>query len=116
MPVADALAVGTHDVPRIDFGVMRRAMSCSPKTPEIAGNQKVSGQAIAGWVVKAIGGPVLVIAAACGWYGVAVTVGGTPVAQWSRWITPFGVSGVLYLVNVLLMPENSAEISRIIRG
>lgn len=37
----------------------------------------------------------------------ALTVGATPIAQWSRWITPFGVSGLLYLVNFLFVRENS---------
>lgn len=42
----------------------------------------------------------------------ALTVGATPVAQWSQWITPFGVSGVLYLVNFFWVPEESANIGR----
>jgi apolipoprotein N-acyltransferase len=40
----------------------------------------------------------------------ALTVGATPVAQWSRWITPFGVSGLLYLVNFTLVRENAANL------
>lgn len=49
--------------------------------------------------------------AACGvtWSvtNLALTVGSTPLAQWSRWITPFGVSGGLYVVNFLLIPDES---------
>ncbi|MCX7387557.1 MAG: hypothetical protein NTX48_12910 [Planctomycetales bacterium] len=37
----------------------------------------------------------------------ALTVGATPLAQWSRWITPFGVAGLLYFVNFLLSPDRS---------
>lgn len=40
----------------------------------------------------------------------ALTVGATPLAQWSRWITPFGVSGLLYLVNFLLIIEDSGKL------
>lgn len=35
----------------------------------------------------------------------ALTVGATPIAQWSQWITVFGVSGLLYLVNFSLVRE-----------
>jgi apolipoprotein N-acyltransferase len=42
----------------------------------------------------------------------ALTVGATPLAQWSRWITPFGVSGVLYLVNFHFVRENSSNLGR----
>jgi apolipoprotein N-acyltransferase len=42
----------------------------------------------------------------------ALTVGGTPLAQWSRWITPFGVAGILYFVNFLLVLENSTSTVR----
>jgi len=37
----------------------------------------------------------------------ALTVGATPVAQWSEFITPFGVSGILYLVNFLFARKSS---------
>ena len=50
------------------------------------------------------------------WLGVSwsvsnfsLTVGATPLAQWSRWITPFGVAGILYLVNFLLSPHSSSD-------
>ena len=42
----------------------------------------------------------------------ALTVGATPLAQWSRWITPFGVSGLLYLINFTLVRENAATALR----
>lgn len=50
------------------------------------------------------------------WLGVSwsvsnfsLTVGATPLAQWSRWITPFGVAGILYLVNFLLCLDSSCK-------
>lgn len=42
----------------------------------------------------------------------SLTVGNTPLAQWSRWITPFGVAGLLYLVNFLLIPNPCADRKR----
>jgi len=42
----------------------------------------------------------------------ALTVGATPLAQWSHWITPFGVSGLLYLVNFHFVRENSSNLGR----
>jgi apolipoprotein N-acyltransferase len=42
----------------------------------------------------------------------ALTVGATPVAQWSRWITPFGVSGLLYMVNFTLVREHAPNFGR----
>ena len=53
------------------------------------------------------------------WFGVswsvsnvALTVGATPLAQWSRWMTPFGVAGLLYFVNFLLSPDRSENVAR----
>lgn len=50
------------------------------------------------------------------WWGIAwsvtnvsLAVGATPVAQWAAIVTPFGVSGALYLVNFLLVREHSGR-------
>lgn len=63
--------------------------------------------------------PIISIVAVVGelmaaWWGISwsvsnlvLSVGATPLAQWSRWITPFGVVGVLYFVNFLLCPDRS---------
>lgn len=37
----------------------------------------------------------------------SLTVGATPLAQWSRLVTPFGVSALLYFVNTLLIVPRS---------
>lgn len=53
------------------------------------------------------------------WFGVswsvcniALTVGSTPLAQWSRWITAFGVAGLLYFVNFLMYLDHSKCVIR----
>jgi apolipoprotein N-acyltransferase len=53
------------------------------------------------------------------WWGVSwsvsnfsLTVGATPLAQWSQRITPFGVAGILFLVNFLFCLDTSAERKR----
>lgn len=64
--------------------------------------------------LTAAGGELLQAVGGVSWSvtSFALTVGATPLAQWSRWITPFGVSGGLYLVNFLLMPDHSARLMR----
>lgn len=42
----------------------------------------------------------------------SLTVADTPLAQWSRWIGPYGVSGGLSFVNCLWCPEHSANAYR----
>lgn len=73
---------------------------------------------------KSLSVPICALTAVAGevfeaWCGVswsvtnlALTVGATPVAQWSRWITPFGVSGLLYLVNFTLACEIAPNFRR----
>jgi len=42
----------------------------------------------------------------------ALTVAATPLAQWSRWLTPFGVAGLLYFINFLLILNRSPSFVR----
>ena len=42
----------------------------------------------------------------------AFTVAGTPLAQWSRWVTPFGLAGLIYFINFLLIPDHSPSCVR----
>ena len=42
-------------------------------------------------------------------FNIALTVGATPLAQWSRWISSFGVAGLLYFVNFLLWPNRAED-------
>jgi len=57
--------------------------------------------AVAGELVEAWFG------VSCSVSNIALTVAATPLAQWSQWFTPFGVAGILYLVNFLLYTDHS---------
>jgi apolipoprotein N-acyltransferase len=76
-------------------------------------NQPVALAASAA-ALTAAGGEVLQAVGGVSWSvtSFALTVGATPLAQWSHWITPFGVSGGLYLMNFLLIPDNSTRLIR----
>jgi len=42
----------------------------------------------------------------------SLTVAATPLAQWSRWLTPFGLAGLMYLINFLCVFDHSERIVR----
>lgn len=61
--------------------------------------------------VVAVGGELFEAWCGVSWSvtNLALTVGASPLAQWSRWITPFGVSGFLYFVSFLLSVDRSSD-------
>ncbi|MEZ6034947.1 MAG: nitrilase-related carbon-nitrogen hydrolase [Planctomycetaceae bacterium] len=77
------------------------AIRVSQNQPIVVAAAVTALVAVAGEFVKASFGLSWSIA------NIALTVGATPLAQWSRWITAFGVAGLLYFVNFLMYLDHS---------